>query len=114
LTGFLAPAYVIDDQAHLHPLRRRVGEAAQLALLDVDHRLAVPVAHVLQHGIAGVAADGKHALEGRMQADAFAPVLRLVRLQESAVRIQLDGEQVRRLEDAGLLAKSSCGCASSR
>ena len=42
--GFL----VQHDEAHLHAQRRGIGEATQLALLDVEHRLAEAVAHVLE------------------------------------------------------------------
>src|ERR1700728_1594821 len=40
-----------------------------------------------------------------MQADVVATGLRRIRLQEPAVRVQLDREQVRRAEDARTLAK---------
>src|SRR5688572_32139195 len=40
-----------------------------------------------------------------MQADIPATILGLVGLQEGFVGIELDGQQVRRLEDAALLAK---------
>ena len=47
---------VEHDQAHLDAQRRGVGQAAQLALLDVERRLAQAIAHVLKRGIARVAA----------------------------------------------------------
>jgi hypothetical protein len=40
-----------------------------------------------------------------VQADRVAIVLRLVDLEELAVRVELDGQQVRRIENARLLAK---------
>ena len=44
-----AGSFLVEhDQAHLDAQRRGVGEAAELALLDVEHRLAEPVAHVLE------------------------------------------------------------------
>ena len=99
--GFL----VEHDEAHLDAQRRGVGEAAELALLDVEHRLAEPVAHVLEQRVARIADDREHAPERGVQADFVAPVLGRVGLQELAVRIELDGEQVRHLEDARPLAE---------
>src|SRR5262249_1813262 len=96
---------VEHDQAHLDAQRGRVGEAAQLALLDVEHRLAEPVAHVLERSVAAVARDREHAAERGVQADRIAVVLGLLELEELAIGIELDGEQVRRVEDARLLAK---------
>ena len=98
--GFL----VVHHETHLHAQRRRVGEAAQLALLHVEARLAKAVGDVLQTRIARVAGDRENALEGRMQTHVRARFLGLVLLEELAVGIELDGEQVRRLEDAALLA----------
>src|SRR6185312_12618785 len=98
--------FVEDDQAHFHAQRRGIGEPAQLAFLDVEHRLAEPVAHVLERSVAGVARDREHALERSVQAHAVARVLGLFSLKERAIRVELDGEQVRRVEDARLLAKA--------
>ncbi len=99
--GFL----VEHHQAHLDAQRRRIGQAAQLAFLDVEYRLAQAIAHVLERRVAGVAGNGEHAVESGMQADFVAFGFRDVRLQESPVRIQLDRQQVRRAEDARTLAK---------
>ena len=99
--GFL----VVHHQAHLDAQRRRVGQAAQLALLDVEHRLAEPVVDVLEHRVAGVARDREHALEGRMQTGALPLILRDLRLQEAAVGVELDGQQIRHLENARLAAE---------
>ena len=99
--GFL----VEHDEAHLDAQRGRVGEAAELALLDVEHGLAEPVAHVLEQRVARIADDREDAAESGMQADLVAPVLGRVGLQELAVRIELDGQQVRHLEDARTLAE---------
>ncbi len=96
---------VQHDQAHLDAQRGGIGQPAQLALLDVEHRLAEPVAHVLEGSVAAVARDREDALEGSVQADRVAVVLRLVDLEELAIRVELDGQQVRRVENARLLAK---------
>ena len=96
---------VEDDEAHLDAQRSGVGEAAQLALLDVEHRLTEPVAHVLERGVPGVARDRKHALERGVQPDPVAVVLGLVDLEELAIRVELNGQQVGRVENARLLAK---------
>src|SRR5207253_8365350 len=68
-------------------------------------RLAEPVAHVLERGVPGIARDREHALESGVQPDALAVVLGLVDLEELAIRVELDGEQVGRVEDARLLAE---------
>src|SRR5271170_928282 len=102
LTGFLAPGASLSSTIRRTFTR---SEAAQLALFHVEHRLAEPVAHVLERGVSAVAGDREHALESRVQADLVALLLGLVDLEELAIRIQLDGEQVRRVEDARLLAK---------
>ena len=100
--GFL----VEHDQAHLDAQRRRVGQPAQLALLDVEHRLAEPIAHVLERRIARIARDREHALECGVQTDARARFLGRVRLQEPAIGIELDGQQVRHSRMPGCLPKS--------
>ncbi len=127
---------VHDAQAQAHADRRRVGEAAQLAFLDVEHRLAEVVVDVLERGVARVALDREHALEGRMQAGALQvaqddrPLLllrqqpaalhraagvrrqlrvqraRLVELQELRIRLGLDREQRRHRQDALALAEA--------
>ena len=99
--GFL----VVHDQAHLDAQRRRVGQAAQLALLDVEHRIAEAVAHVLENRVAGVAGDREHALERSVQPVLVAAFLGRVGLQELAIRVELDRQQVGHLEDALPLAE---------
>src|SRR5690606_155967 len=82
---------VVDHQAHGHAQRGAVAEATVAALALVEHRLAELVADVLQRGVAVVADDREHRLEGGVQG--------------LAVRVDLDGEQERRLEDRTALAE---------
>ena len=96
---------VEHHQAHLDAQRCRVGQAAQLAFLDVEYRLAQAIAHVLERRIAGVAGNGEHAVESGVQADFVALGFRDIGLQESPVRIQLDRQQIRRAENARTLAE---------
>ena len=107
LDGLLGAAGLLVEhhEAHFDAQRRRVGQAAQLAFLDVEHRLAQAIAHVLERRIAGVAGNGEHAVESGVQADFVALGFRDIRLQESPVRIQLDRQQVRRAENARTLAE---------
>ena len=63
--------FVIDDKAHIDANRCRVGQAAHLAFLDVEYRLAQPVADVLESSVARIADDREHGFESRMQAEAF-------------------------------------------
>ncbi len=96
---------VEDDEPHLDPQRGRVGQAAQLAFLHVEHRLAEPIAHVLERRVARIARDREHALEGGVQAAIDARILGRVGLQEAAIGIELDGQQIRHTEDPRLLAE---------
>src|SRR5690606_6749544 len=75
------------------------------ALALVEHRLAELVADVLQRGVAVVADDREHRLEGGVQAAVRALGGIHVGLQELAVRVDLDGEQERHLEDRTALAE---------
>ena len=94
---------VVDHQPQLDPQRGRVGLPADLALLDVEDRLTEVVAHVLQRRAARVALDREHGLEGRLQPLVTPLVGRCVRLQEAPVRIRLDRQEVRNLQDARAL-----------
>src|ERR1700723_155791 len=101
-----AAGFLIEHhEAHFHAQRGRVGQTTQLAFLDVEHRLAQAVTHVLERGVPGIAGNGEHAVEGGVQPDFIAFGFRSIRLQESPVRIQLDRQQVRRAEDARTLTK---------
>ena len=99
--GFL----VQYDETNLDAQRRGIGEATQLALFHVENRITEAIAHVLQDRVARIARDREHSLESRMQPDVLALLFGLVGLEEGAVGIELDGKEVRRLEDAALLAK---------
>src|SRR5690606_25178580 len=96
---------VVDDQAHGHAQRGAVGQAAVAALALVEHGLAELVADVLKGGVAAVAGDREDRLQRRMQAGVAALGGIDVGLQEFAVRIDLDGQQERHLEDRALLAE---------
>ncbi len=96
---------VVNDQANQHADRRRVGQAAHLALLDVEHRLAEAVAHVFERRVARVADDREYRLERGVQTDVLALFDRLVGLQELVVRIDLDRQQVRHVQDRRTLAE---------
>ncbi len=107
LDGLLGAArFLIEDhEPHLDAQRRCIGQSAQLAFLHVEHRFPEPIAHVLERRVAGVARDGKYTVESRVQAYFVALGFRGIRLQESAVRIQLDRQQVWRTEDARTLTE---------
>src|SRR3984957_2836316 len=107
LDGLLGAAGLLVEhhEAHFDAQRGRVGESAQLAFLDVEHGFAKAIAHVLERRVAGVAGNGEYAVERGMQADFVALRFGDVRLQEPAVRIQLDREQIWRAENARTLAE---------
>ena len=96
---------VENDQANLDPQRDGEGHAAQDAFLHIESRLAQAISDVFQGRIAGIADNRENGLEGRMQADIAELVFACARLQEFAVRIQLDSQQIRHVHDVRQLAK---------
>src|SRR5690606_2708350 len=105
LDRFVRRFFVEDDQTDFHTQRHGEGHATQHALLDVERRLTQAIADVLQGGIAGVADDREYGLEGRMQANVAELLLAHSLLQEFAVRIQLDGQEIRHIHHVRQLAK---------
>ncbi len=106
LDGLLgAGLLVVDDQAHLHPQRCRVGDAAHLALLHIEYRCTQPVADVLEDRVAGVALDWKHGLECRVQSEVMTMVCLAILLQEFPVRLDLGRKEVWDFEHRLLLAE---------
>ncbi|MNQ40213.1 hypothetical protein D3C85_538590 [compost metagenome] len=102
----LARRFLIEDhQTHFHAQRYGEGHAAQYAFLDIECRFAQAITDVFQGGIAGIADNRENGLEGRMQADVAEMLLASARLQEFAVRIQLNGQQIRHIHDVRQLAK---------
>jgi hypothetical protein len=96
---------VVDDQAHLHPQRGGVGKPPQLAFLHVEDRVAEPVADILQRGVAGIADDREDRLERRVQPDLVPVFLGLVRLQELAVGVELNRQEIGHVQDTRTLAE---------
>src|SRR3954470_14637778 len=107
LDGLLgAGSFLVQhDDTNLDAQRRGIGEATELALFHVKYGVTEAIAHVLQDRVARIALDREHGLESRMQSDVLALLFGFVGLEEGAVGIELNGEEVRRLEDAALLAK---------
>lgn len=97
LDRFVRRLFVENDQAHFHPQRNREGHAAQNALLDIECRVAEAIADVFQRCIAGIADNRENGFEGRMQADVAELIFGRSRLQEFAIRIQLDGQKIRHI-----------------
>ena len=86
---------VEQDQPHLDPQRRRIGDAALLTLLDVEGRLAEAVVDILQTRVAGITLDRKDGIQRRMNPPILAPGRRHIELQEIAIGIELDRQQIR-------------------
>ena len=68
LLGIGRGLLVVDHQAQQDLQRRMVGEAPELAFLDLERRRLEAVADVLQLDVARVADDGKDRLEHAVQA----------------------------------------------
>ena len=104
--ALLARAFLVEQrEPQAHAERRRVGETPNLALLHVEDRVLEAILQELKLGIARVALDRKHRLEGGLQPDPPALGGRDVRLQEVPVRVELRREEERNLEDARALAE---------
>ncbi len=103
--GRAARFLVVNDQAYEYTDRRGIGQSAHLALLDVEHGLAEAVAHVFERSISRIADDREDRLECGVQTDVIAIFDRLFRLQELVVRIDLDRQQVRHVQDGRTFAE---------
>ncbi len=86
---------VEDHQAHLGAQGARVGQAALLALLDVERRLAELEAHELEARRAGVRGNRENRGERRLQPFVAARFRGDMRLQERRVGLELRRNQIR-------------------
>ena len=91
---------VVDHEPHEHAQRRRVRQASELALLDVENRIAQAIADVLERGVTRIADDREHAAEGGVQAHLGAVGARNLLLQELLIRIDLNRKEVGNVQDA--------------
>ena len=105
LDGLAGGVLVVNDQTDLDPQRTGVGNAAQLTLIDIEHRRAELVVNVLQRRIAAVADDREHRFEGRVQAVVAALLEWYALLGELPVRIELDRKQVWNIHHVRQLAE---------
>ena len=94
----LARFLVHDGQAHLGAQRAGKGEAALLALLDVERRLAQREADEFQTRVLRMALDRENRGESRLQPFVLALLRRHRRLQERGEGIELRGEQERHVQ----------------
>ena len=97
---------VHQDEAHLRAERGAIGEAALLALGDVERGREQREAHVFEPRVAGVAGDREDRRERGLQAFVLARLGRGVRLQERTVGRELRFEQEGHLQHAGPLGKA--------
>jgi hypothetical protein len=93
LDGFLGCFPVHNHQPHAGAQRAGEGQAALLAFLDIEGRLAEGVIDELQACIAAMAGDREDRGEGGLQALVAALHRRNVRLQERQVGLQLGCQQ---------------------
>src|SRR6185295_8701167 len=99
LGGRLGRVLVEDHQAHLGAQRARVREAALLALLHVERRLAQEVADELEARIARMADDREDRGKRSLQPLVAARLRRHVRLEKAGVGLELGRDEERRLLD---------------
>ncbi|RMW02436.1 hypothetical protein ALP03_200185 [Pseudomonas amygdali pv. tabaci] len=105
LDRFVRRFFVENDQTDLDPQRYCVSHTAQHAFLDIKCRFAQAITYILQRSIAGVADDRENGFEGCMQTDVAELIFGRSRLQEFAIRIQLDGQEIRHIHYVRQLAK---------
>ena len=94
----LARLLVHDGQAHLGAQRTGKGEAALLALLDVERRLAQREADEFQARILRMALDRENRGKRRLQPFVLALFRRHRRLQKRGEGIELRGQQERHVQ----------------
>ncbi len=105
LDRFVRRFFVENDQTDLDSQRYCVSHTAQHAFLDIKCRFAQAITYILQRSIAGVADDRENGFEGCMQTDVAELIFGRSRLQEFAIRIQLDGQEIRHIHYVRQLAK---------
>src|SRR6185436_1002767 len=86
--------------------RARVGQAALLALLDVERRLAERIADELELRVSGMADDREDRGERGLQSFVAAAFGRHVRLEEAGVGLQLRRDEERHLLHDGALREA--------
>ncbi len=99
LGGRLGRVLVEDHEPHLGAQRARIGEAALLALLDIERRLAEEVADEFQACVARMADDREDRAKRGLQSFVLARLGRHMRLEERGVRLELGRDEERRLLD---------------
>ncbi len=97
---FLGAFAVEDDQTHPGAQARGIGQAALLALDDVEQRLAQGIADELQARTTVVTGDRENGFERRLQTDILALVRSNVFLQELVKGLKLGGQQIGHRQDA--------------
>ncbi len=103
--GRAAGILIVNNQTNQYADRRRVRQSAHLAFLDVENRLTESVADVFERCVTRIADDREHRLESRVQADVVAILDRLVRLQKLLVRVDLDRQQIRNVQNRRTLTE---------
>src|SRR4029078_1909234 len=81
------------------------ADVARTDLAFVERRITEAIADVFERGITGIARYREHRFERRMQSTVDAMAAGHAFLQEFAIRISLDREQRRHVENDGTLAK---------
>src|SRR3954470_680072 len=86
---------VHDDQAHVGAQRARIGEAALLALLHVERRLAERIADELEPRVLRMADDREDRGERGLQALVATSLRRHVRLKKAGIGLELGRNEER-------------------
>jgi hypothetical protein len=114
LDRLLRRLLVHQDQAHLGAQRRAVGQAALLALDDVERRRQQREAHELEAGVARVARDREDRRERGLQALVLARLARRCPPAGTRGSSRAGSRAGRARRERSRASRSSCGCASSR
>ena len=105
---------VQNHQAHLRTQRRREGQAALLAFLDVERRNAEDVGQEFETRKAIVRNDGENRRKRGLQAFVLALRRHLVRLQESRYRIRAGLPAGTERGERWRASRMTCECVSSQ
>ena len=110
LDGLRLGILIVDDQANDHAQRRGIGHATDTAFLLIKHRVAEPIAHILERSTARIARHREDGIKGCVQPGGLPLLRRQFNLQELTIGIdqrrEQEGDFQRGFQLAEILANS--------